>query len=102
MMLVLAIWTQNRSETGCRVCGLEEIFGRWVRRGAGVRGMDPAAHDVSLTDEYQLDVPPCWRQVLPAAPRPGQARTGAVSVAYARAEQFVFNLGKPSIAGVNE
>jgi hypothetical protein len=78
-----------------------KYFGQLVERGPDVRGFGPAAPAVSLTDEYQLDVPPCWRRVPPAAPQPGQARTGAVSVAYTRAEQFVFNLGMPIIAGVN-
>jgi len=102
VMLERAVLTQNRSWAGCGVRGLEKEGGWQSVRLLFLGGAPPQAHAVLLTGDDQLDGPHFGRQVSPAEPRPGQARTGAVSLACARSEQFVFNFGKPIIAGVNE
>ena len=61
--------------------------------------LDPSADALFSTRVGQSDVSLSQRKVPPAAPQPGRARDGAVSVTCARAEQFVVNIWWPIIVG---
>src|SRR5580658_7116510 len=102
VILVLAMWIKNRGGTGCRAGGLKkETAGLLVWRPAGGFWFYPPAGALFPSCWLQSGVPLSQRQVPPAAPQPGRARTGAVSVACARSEQS-WIMEWPNIAGVNE
>jgi hypothetical protein len=102
VMMVLAIWTQNRAAAGCRVDGLKFVEVLTWRSSPRDVVFCPVADALSLSKLVQWVVPLMQRQAPPAAPRLGQALTGALSVACTRADKYGFNLERPVIAGVNE